>query len=94
MFRWVEIWLELLIPETQSGGKTIQFDKHAKQRLKELKEDTTPKFDPDQRLTKAYQRLWDLNSTVDLEFASISIGSSCCRALECRTVICGSPDSS
>ncbi|KAI9689730.1 MAG: hypothetical protein M1822_009612 [Bathelium mastoideum] len=68
MFRWVEIWLELLIPETQVAGKTIEFDKHAKQRLKELEEDTTPNFDPDQRLTKAYQRLWDLNSTADSEF--------------------------
>lgn len=68
MFCWVEIWLKLLIPETQVGGKTIEFDKHAEQRLKELEEDTTPNFDPDQRLTKAYQRLWDLNSTADSEF--------------------------
>lgn len=68
MFRWVEIWLELLIPETQVGGKTIEFDQHAKKRLKELEEDTTPNFDPDQRLTKAYQRLWDLNSTADSTF--------------------------
>lgn len=59
---------ELLIPETQVGGKTIEFDKHAKKRLKELEEDTTPKFDPDQRLTQTYQRLWDLNSTLDSEF--------------------------
>ncbi|KAI9659856.1 MAG: hypothetical protein M1821_001208 [Bathelium mastoideum] len=68
MFRWVKIWLDLLIPETQVGGKTIEFDKHARQRLKELKEDTTPNFDPDQRLIKAYQRLWDLNSTADSDF--------------------------
>jgi hypothetical protein len=71
MFRWVEIWLDLMIPETIVPGKAVQSERVASGLLEGLEKDATPmaKFDPEEQLPKAYKRLWDLNSTLDSEFA-------------------------
>ena len=60
-FVWVKLWLGILLPE---WADAIQFDYTAEKGLKELRESSKSKLDPD--LKTVYQRLWDVHQEGEL----------------------------
>ncbi|KAH7393847.1 hypothetical protein DE146DRAFT_660167 [Phaeosphaeria sp. MPI-PUGE-AT-0046c] len=67
-FRWVQIWLDILLPKDDYNDMlTIKDEEVAKQRLRQLQVNMTYKHDEYQQLEAGYQRLWDLNRLIDAE---------------------------
>ncbi|KAI2607977.1 hypothetical protein GGR54DRAFT_390625 [Hypoxylon sp. NC1633] len=68
MFRWVQVWLEILLP-LNDDRIAIRTEQLARDRLIELRSDASEAAD--KRLESGYQRLWDLSSLP--EFTAIRI---------------------
>lgn len=58
MFRWVQIWLDILIP-THDRRHTITMAKTAREKLRQLGHDLDKKLQSDDLLNAAYTRLWN-----------------------------------
>ena len=60
MFRWVQIWLDILLPAFDDQNTILRRDT-AKARLKDLSDDGIQTDNAYHRLKADYQRLWDFN---------------------------------
>ena len=60
MFRWVQVWLDILLPALDDQN-TIRTIDNARSLLCKLQHDVTHNHNAYQLLESGYQRLWDLN---------------------------------
>lgn len=66
MFRWVQIWLDILLP-VLDDQKTIRKRETATEWLENLRSDVTHKHGAEQQLESGYQRLWGFNDILGFE---------------------------
>lgn len=67
MFEWVKVWFDVCISERNLVKTTIRSRPVAKNRLEQIREESTQGLKEFERMQSVFERLWDLNSTVDSE---------------------------